>query len=168
MTSADVLVDGYDRIQGSVHEAVRGLEPEQLEFRLDPQANTIAWLTWHLSRVQDDHLAGAAGTEQAWLAEGWRDRFELPFDAADIGYGHSSDQVAQVRAPASLLLGYQDAVHERTVRYVRTLTDADLDEVIDADWTPPVTRGVRLVSVLADGLQHAGQAAFIRGVLERR
>ncbi|WP_243788498.1 mycothiol transferase [Saccharopolyspora gloriosae] len=167
MTSTDVLVDGYDRIREAVHDATRKLSDDQLAFRVDAQANSIAWLVWHLTRVQDDHLAGAAGSEQVWFTEGWRDRFELPFDDLDIGYGHSSDQVAQVRADAELLLGYHDSVHEQTVSYLGGLTDADLDEVIDADWTPPVTRGVRLVSVLADGLQHAGQASFVRGVVER-
>ncbi|MCX2734483.1 DUF664 domain-containing protein [Saccharopolyspora sp. NFXS83] len=168
MTSADVLVDGYDRIREAVHDATRKLSEDDLALRLDPQANSIAWLIWHLTRVQDDHLAGAAGTEQVWFTQGWRDRFDLPFDDLDIGYGHSSEQVAQVRAEAELLLGYHDSVHEQTVTYVARLSDTDLDEIIDPDWTPPVTRGVRLVSVLADGLQHAGQAAFIRGIAERR
>ena len=163
MSGADVLVDGYDRIKEVVHDATRGLDEEALVLRVDPAANSIAWLVWHLTRVQDDHLAGAAGTEQVWLAEEWRDRFALPFDDLDIGYGHSSEQVAQVRAGTELLLGYHDAVHERSTAYVSGLSDAELREIIDANWSPPVTRGVRLVSVLADGLQHAGQAALLRG-----
>jgi hypothetical protein len=40
--------------------------------------------------------------------------------------------------------------------------------VVDRRWTPPVTLGVRLVSVLCDDLQHAGQAAFVRGAVRRR
>ena len=168
MTSADVLIDGYDRIRDAVLEAVEGLTEQDLAFRVDAQANSIAWLVWHLTRVQDDHLAGVSGTDQVWLARGFRERFGLPFDEADIGYGHSSDQVAAVRAPANLLTEYHDAVHRQTTDSVRKLTDEDLDEVIDRGWTPPVTRGVRLVSVLADGLQHAGQAAFVRGIVERR
>ena len=35
-------------------------------------------------------------------------------------------------------------------------------------WDPPVTLGVQLVSVIADDLQHAGQAPFVRGILQRR
>ena len=168
MTSADVLVDGYDRIREAVHGAVGRLNREDFAHRVDPQANSIAWLVWHLTRVQDDHLADASGTEQVWLAQGYAEKFGLPFDRLDIGYGHSSDQVAEVRASGRLLLEYHDAVHERTVRSVRGFTDADLDEVIDDSWDPPVTRGVRLVSVLADGLQHAGQAAFVQGIIKRR
>ena len=47
------------------------------------------------------------------------------------------------------------------------LTDADLPRVVDERWDPPVTLGVRLVSVISDCLQHAGQAAFVRGILLR-
>jgi hypothetical protein len=121
---------------------------------------------WHLTRIQDDHVADVAGTEQVWTSAGWADRFGLPFEPADTGYGHGAEQVAAVRVPsADLLTGYHDAVHERTVAYARTLVDADLDRVVDHRWDPPVTLGARLVSVLADDLQHAGQAAYVRGLL---
>lgn len=168
MTSADVLIDAYERVREQVHSAVRGLDREQLAHRLDPDANSIAWLVWHLTRVQDDHIADAAGSAQVWTADGWAEKFDLPLDRFDTGFGHTSDQVAAVRASANLLTGYQDAVHDRTAAYVTGLTDADLDEVIDDSWDPPVTLGVRLVSVIGDGMQHAGQAAFVRGVLKRQ
>ena len=108
-----------------------------------------------------------AGTEQAWTADGWAERFGLPFPAGSTGYGHGSDEVAAVRADADLLLGYYDAVHTRTLSYLDTLADADLDRVVDDRWDPPVTLGVRLVSVADDDIQHAGQAAFIRGIVGR-
>ena len=75
---------------------------------------------------------------------------------------------AQLRAAPDLLLGYFEAVHQRTLSYVRGLSDGDLTRVVDTSWDPPVTLAVRLVSVLSDDLQHAGQAAFLRGILKRR
>ena len=166
MTSADILADAFGRVQDTVHEAVQGLTSSQLAARLDSDANSIAWLIWHLARVQDDHLADAFGVPQVWTEYG--KRFELPFGPEEIGYGHSSEQVAQVTvASADLLTGYHDAVHEQTLRLVCGLTDADLTRVVDEAWDPPVTLGVRLVSVISDCLQHAGQAAFIRGILLR-
>jgi uncharacterized damage-inducible protein DinB len=106
---------------------------------------------------------------QVWASGGWADRFTLPFDRSATGYGHGSDDVAAVRVPSgALLTGYHDAVHARTIRYVERLTEADLDRVVDERWDPPVTLGVRLVSVISDDLQHAGQAALVRGVLPRR
>ncbi len=169
MTGAELLVDAFGRIRAVVHQVVEGLTPEQLTFRIDRQANSIAWLVWHLTRIQDDHLADAAQAEQVWISRGWVERFGLPFHPRATGYGHSAEEVAAVRvASGDLLVGYHDAVHEQTTRYVARLTDAELARIVDRSWDPPVTLGVRLVSVLADDLQHAGQAALVRGVVERR
>ena len=161
----EVLIGGYDRIQEVVHAAVDGLDAERLAARPGPAANSIAWLVWHLTRVQDDHVAGVAGTQQVWTARGWARRFGLPFDDDATGYGQSSAEVGQVEATADLLTGYHDAVHQATLDYLRTVTEDDLDRVVDDAWDPPVTLAVRLVSVLSDDLQHAGQAAYARGLL---
>ncbi|MEV6392420.1 mycothiol transferase [Nocardia xishanensis] len=167
MTSAQLLTDGYERVREVVHEAVDGLGEDALTFRIDPGANTVAWLIWHLTRVQDDHLADVAGTEQVWTAQDWYGRFGLPLDESATGYGDGPDDVAVIRAPAELLTGYYDAVHDQTLAFVRDLSDEDLAKVVDVRWDPPVTLGVRLVSVISDDLQHAGQAAFLRGVFDR-
>jgi hypothetical protein len=165
----DVLVDAFGRARGDAARAVDGLSADELSWRADSDANPIAWLVWHLTRVQDDHVADLAGTEQVWTADGWARRFDLPLEDSSIGYGHTSEQVAAVRVDdPALLTGYLDAVHERTVAYLRTLRGEDLDEVIDERWDPPVTRGVRLVSVVDDDIQHAGQAAYLAGLVQRR
>ncbi|WP_413451215.1 DUF664 domain-containing protein [Georgenia phoenicis] len=164
--ATDLLLDAYSRVQEAVHRAGEGLTAEVLAERLDPEANSIGWLLWHLTRVQDDHVADVAGREELWTAEGWEGRFDLP--VTGIGYGHSAEEVGQVRGfGPELVLAYYDAVHERTLEFIRGLRDEDLDRVVDESWDPPVTLGVRLVSVVDDCLEHAGQAAFVRGVLER-
>lgn len=165
--AADLLIDALGRVKESVHAAVEGLDEKQVKHRLDPQANSIGWLVWHLTRVQDDHLAEVAGTAQLWTSQRWAQRFGLPFDDAAIGYGHSSVEVAAVHAPVDLLLAYHDAVHQSSVAWLQTVEDVDLSRVVDERWDPPVTLAVRLVSVVDDCVQHAGQAAFVRGVVER-
>ncbi|MGW0391303.1 mycothiol transferase [Streptomyces sp. NPDC003042] len=169
MKATALLTDGFGRIQEVVHEVVEGLPAEELNARLDPAANSIAWLVWHLTRVQDGHVAEASESAEVWLDQEWHDRFALRLPAEATGYGHTAKQAGAVRVDSGeLLLGYFDAVHEQTLRFVRGLGAADLDRVVDESWDPPVTLGVRLVSVLADDLQHAGQAAYVRGVLQRR
>jgi hypothetical protein len=169
MRSADLLLDAFERIGQLGHSVVDGLAPDQLTTRLEGRANPIAWLVWHLARVQDDHVADVAGTEQVWTSKGWRERFDLPLDPSDTGYGHSPREVALVQvSDGALLTGYLDDVVERTRAFVRDLSDADLDRVVDEGWDPPVTLGVRLVSVVGDDLQHLGQAALVRGALEAR
>jgi uncharacterized damage-inducible protein DinB len=165
MTGADLLVDAFGRVHESVREVVGGLTPEQLVFRVDDRANSIGWLVWHLARVEDDHLADVIGSEQVWHSQGWAERFALPFDVSATGFGHTPDEVAEVRPDSpDLLTGYYDAVHERTIGYVSALTDESFDRIVDEAWDPPVTLGVRLVSVVNDATQHVGQAAYVRGL----
>lgn len=171
MSSAELLTDAFGRIRETVGAVVPGLTPAQLAERLDADANPISWLIWHLSRVQDDHIAAAFGVEQVWTDGGWAARFGLAADSVEIGYGHTSGRVAEVAAKISaageLLVEYHEAVYEQTIAQVSAITDADLSRVVDKSWTPPVTLAVRLVSVVNDATQHVGQAAFIRGVLRR-
>ena len=103
MTPAELLTDGFGRIFEGGRDVVDGLGEDQLTWRPGPDANPIAWLVWHLTRVQDDHVAEVAGLEQVWTAQGFHDRFALPLEPGDTGFGHTSEQVAQVRAPAELL-----------------------------------------------------------------
>jgi len=162
----DLLLYAYGQVSETLTRAVEGLGPDDLDRRPEPDANPIGWLVWHLLRVQDDHVADVADTEQVWTTEGWADRFGLPVEDAATGYGMSGEEVSAVRVPsAELLLGYSEAVHARTARFLRGLSDEDLDRVVDTSWDPPVTLGVRLVSVLSDDFQHIGQAAYVRGLL---
>ena len=167
MHAKDILIDGYTRIQEEVHAAVGGLDPDDLNARPTADTNSIAWLVWHLTRVQDDHIADAFGLDQVWLTQDWEKRFGLDLARRDTGYGHSPAKVAKVRVDsADLLTGYYDAVHEQSLGVLRELSAEDLERIVDERWDPPVTLGVRLVSVLSDDLQHVGQAAYVRGLLQ--
>ncbi|WP_435079078.1 mycothiol transferase [Clavibacter michiganensis] len=170
MTPAtDLLVDAYGRIAEIVRDAVDGLDADDLAFRPDPEANPIGWLVWHLARVQDAQVADVAGQDQTWTTGGWAARFALPFEESATGYGQSPEDVAALEGvTAELLVGYLDAVQSATLAYLAGLDDAELARVVDEDWTPPVTLGARLVSVLSDDLQHAGQASYLAGLLARR
>jgi uncharacterized damage-inducible protein DinB len=165
MTPIAVLADGFGRVAEDLPGLLDGLSPDQLAHRIAPEANSIGWLVWHLLRVQDDHVADVAGTEQVWTAQGFAERFALPFAVGATGYGQSSDEVGQVRVSADLLSAYAAAVHAATTAFLDTLDAEDLDRVVDTRWTPPVTLGVRLVSVINDDTQHLGQAAYLRGLL---
>jgi hypothetical protein len=165
MTPAELLSDAFQRIVDGGTAVVDGLDGDQLTHRPGPDANSIAWLVWHLARVQDDHVAEVAGLEQVWTAQGFATRFALPFAAGDTGYGHSGADVAKVRADADLLAAYLRAVHAQTLGYLETLGPDGLDRVVDRRWDPPVTLGVRLVSVVNDDSQHVGQASYLRGLL---
>jgi hypothetical protein len=163
--ATQLLDDAFGRIGEGVVSVVDGLSPDDLALRVAPDANPIGWLVWHLLRVQDDHVADAAGTEQVWTADGWADRFDLPFDPTATGYGQSADEVGSLTTTSELLVGYAEAVTVATRAWLTDLADDDLDRVVDDSWDPPVTLGVRLVSVIGDDLKHLGQAEYLAGLL---
>ncbi|XAS62742.1 DUF664 domain-containing protein [Micrococcaceae bacterium Sec5.8] len=164
MKSKELLLDAFGRIREAVAATLDGVDGDALLRRPAGNGNSVAWLVWHLSRVEDAQLAGASGLEQVWTAQGFVGRFDLPLPEGDTGYGHSSEKVDAVKVPAELLLEYYDAVHRQSVAFLQSLGDEDMDRVIDTRWNPPVTLAVRLVSTIADCLQHAGQAAYAKGL----
>ncbi|HTJ38220.1 MAG TPA: DinB family protein [Dactylosporangium sp.] len=163
----ELLVEGYGRLPDLVRGAVEGLTAEQLHWAPRPGANSIGWLVWHLTRVQDDHVTELLdGAEQLWVTGAYAKRYGLEAHASDTGYGHTPAQVAAVRPESpEALLEYFDDVYARTRTFIARLKPADLNRIVDERWDPPVTLGVRLVSVLDDDTQHVGQAAYVRGIL---
>jgi hypothetical protein len=161
-----LLVDAFGRVRERVIDLTDRLTDDIATYRPDPEANSIAWLIWHLSRIQDDHVADLARVEQVWAE--WRERFGLPFSKWATGYGQGPKEVAAVRTSGDLLGGYHEAVHDLTLRYLDGITAEELDRIVDTRWDPPVTAAVRLVSVVGDTMQHLGQAAYVRGLAERR
>ncbi len=165
----DIVMDAFARVREAVPRVVDGLTTEELLWRPDPGSNSAAWLLWHLSRIQDDHISELADEEQVWFEQGWVGRFDLPYDPEAVGFGQSAADVAAFRlADPQLLVGYQEAVYNVTAGVVRTLSVEDLHRVVDDRWDPPVTAAVRIVSVIGDITQHLGQAAYVRGLVERR
>ncbi len=168
MKTSDVLTDAFSRIRQLVERSVAGLDVDALVYRPEAAANSIGWLVWHLTRIQDDHVAEIAGRDQTWVTDGWAGRFDMTSDLLDTGYGHTSEQVAAVKPQGfELLAGYHTAVSNRTIEYLAAVDADELDRIIDRSYDPPVSVGVRLVSVISDNLQHAGQALYVRGILER-
>lgn len=165
MTPAtEVLADAFNRIRADVDTVLEGLDPAALTHRITPEANTIGWLVWHLLRVQDDHVADLVGADQVAVTRDWNRRFDLPFADDATGYGHTPDDVAAVQLSSEVLAGYSHDVHQATLRFLDGLDESDLDRVVDDTWDPPVTLGVRLVSVIGDDLKHLGQAEYLKGL----
>ena len=166
MESKAVLLEVYGRIPPLVREVLDGLPDDALIARPGPKANSIAWLVWHLTRVQDHHMSDIMKTDQLWVGGDWAERVGLGADPNNTGYGHDEHDVASIRpVDSSVLEAYLDAVQARTVAMLERVTPGDLERVVDRRWDPPVTMGVRLVSIADDSLQHVGQAAYVRGLL---
>ena len=167
MDVAAVYLELFGRIPPLVRTAVDGLDPDALRQAPRPGTNPVGWLVWHLTRVQDHHVSELLGVPQVWMEGDWPQRFELAADPWNLGFAHKPEDVAAVRPEsAQALVEYHDAVYARTEPMLAGLTQASLGEVVDENWDPPVTRGVRLISVADDSLQHAGQALYVRGLVQ--
>ena len=169
MELRELLIDLFERITEHVHEAVFGLEPEHLTTPPEPGANPIGWQVWHLTRVQDHHISEILGQDQVWVSGGWAARFGVAADPDNTGYNHEWKEVMAIRPEsADALVEYYEAVAARTRELLERTSTKDLDRIVDERWDPPVTLGVRLVSIADDDIQHAGQAIYTRGILDRR
>ena len=167
MDVAALMLELYSRIPSLARSAVEGVTLAQLLQPPAPGANPIAWLIWHSARVQDHHVSELIDADQIWVQGDWARLFGLDPDPSNTGYGHCADDVAAVRpAQPTALLDYLDTVDSRTRAMLQTLTPDELDRIVDTRWDPPVTLGVRLVSIAEDSLQHVGQAAYVRGLLQ--
>ena len=165
MNVAALLLELYGRIPPLVRETVDGLDVDQLAEPPSPGANSIGWLVWHLTRVQDHHVSEIIDASQVWIEGNWAGHFGLTPDPSNIGYGHTEAEVLAVRPDRpEVLLDYLDVVDQRTRSFLEKIVPADLDRIVDRRWDPPVTLGVRLISIADDSLQHVGQAAYIRGL----
>ena len=169
MKTHDILRDAASRPGIEAAVAVEGLSAEALNAHPGGHPNSIAWLLWHAGRQMDMQLSALSGQPQVWETQGFRERFDLGElgELGDtMGYGHTAEQARSIVVEDSaLLVEYLVATGEALAAYGQTLSEADLSEVIDRSWTPPVTRGVRLVSMIDDAVQRVGQAAYAAGIL---
>ena len=169
MEAAALVVDALGRVRQMVRGALEDLAPEELLASPKPH---MAWLVWHLSRVQDANFSGLMDRPQLWIADGWHARFNMPPDPRDYGSGHRQTQ-EQVEAftitDKSLLLDYLDAVFARSKAYLSTVTNDDLNRILnEPQYQPLPTLGIRLASVINCNTRHAGQIEYLRGLIKHQ
>lgn len=167
-TAIDVLLESFGRIPDLLHDVVDDLDADTLIRQpvVDGHPNnSIGWIVWHIGRMADAQIADITDSPEVH-AGGWAERLGVPYPPTTHGYGQSAADVARftVTSPA-VLTDYYDAVHARIVEVLQGLGPQDLERVVDERWDPPVTALVRLVSVVDDAAQHAGQAAYVKGLL---
>jgi len=161
----ELLTDIFERNSQAVGRTLDGLNQEELNRLPKPDCNSIGWLVWHLTRGQDGAIADLAGEEQLWIKEQWHAKYDRSANAADTGFGNSPEDVAAFKSPdAKTAMDYHQAVVARTKKYVGQLSESDLGRELKNPVFPTV--GVRLVGCISDNLQHAGQAAYVRGLLQ--
>ena len=166
MESGKILSIEFGGISRSLGMAIEGLTVEDLNWQPKSDSNSIGWLTWHLTRWQDVQVASFLKSEQVWIKDGWYKKFGRLSDANDHGTGDKPEDLAKFNSPdAAILLGYHQAVLAQTKNFLLTLSPSDLDKVVEGtSYQLPPTVGMIIIGVLSDGMQYAGQAAYVRGL----
>lgn len=162
MESGEFITGLFERIVQVLETALEGLNEEEINRQPDPACNSIGWLVWHLTRVQDMFISRLTDKEQVWITGKWYEKFGREANPRDAGYGHTPEDLAGFKAPdVKTLMDYHQATLEKTRQYTGKLTGEELSREIDDPRTPVVA--ARLTAFISDNLQHAGQAAYLRG-----
>ncbi len=164
-----LIIDIFMRISQDLEQVLDGLTVDDLNQRPRPDCNSIGWLAWHLTRSHDRNISELMEQEQLWIRDKWHAKFNRAPDPAETGFGYSSEDVSTFRSQdGKTLLEYHHAVLELAKRYISgTLSETELKrESASPTFGNVATVRRRLVGVVNDGLQHVGQAAYVRGLLK--
>ncbi len=140
----------YDFWLGGVWEMV----PDDLmRQRPHPQVNSIAWILWHLTRVEDAGLNRFVVDGSQVLDDGsWMEKMNLPIrhNGGDMNFAEVDDLSQRINLQA--LQEYSKAVQLRTREIVSQLTYDSLDSVMEEDYLRVILFDEGLASPRSAGL----------------
>lgn len=134
------------------------MPPDLMRQRPHPRLNSIAWIFWHMTRVEDAGLNRfVTDGVQVLDEEPWMERMNLPWrhNGGEMTFAEV-DELSQ-RVDLTALHAYSRAVQARTRRIVPQLTLDDLSPQMEQE---------RLRQILVDeGLALRGAEAYIQNYL---
>jgi uncharacterized damage-inducible protein DinB len=164
-TFKEAIRIGLDEYLDGLRRAIEGLTPAEARWQPTVHTNHIAWLVWHMARVEDRLVSQyLRGTTEVWTAEGWADRFKMSPES------HGGGQTMEdVRAMPDILLtdlmAYFEAVRAVTHQYLDPATDADFSREYRHPRRGLVTGTWIMVHLIVEESQHTGQVGLIRGMM---
>ena len=160
----EALRSGLEEYLERLQIGIEGLTPAEARWQPTMDTNHIAWLVWHMARVEDSWVSRLlGGTHQVWTTGGWADQFGM--DSESTGSGHTSDDVrAMPEVPLGDLMAYFEAVRSVTRQYLDQATEADLLRTYQNRGND--RSGTWIVGhIIVEESQHTGQVALIRGMM---
>jgi uncharacterized damage-inducible protein DinB len=161
----EAVRSGLEEYLQGLRSVLEGLTSPEARWQPTLHTNHIAWLVWHMARVEDAWVnRRLRGTTEVWVAEGWADRFGMDHDS--VGAGQTIEEIrAMPDIPLTDLMTYFDAVRTITRQYLDQVTDEELWREYQHPRRGSVT-GVWIVGhLLVEESQHTGQVALIRGMM---
>ncbi len=171
MNTSALLLLQYQTMQRHFNSIFQDLNDEQMNWKPEGDANTISFLLWHVLRAWDSYYSMLFNSPELYEAEGWPKKFGFDvtgkgYDGTAMGTGFSTEDVAIVNAKPEVLAAYFDALLSVLNGYLKTATDEALGQEFIVPWWPnPSTVAGVLSHVLTHGMEHIGQALYVRGML---
>jgi len=163
-TFKEAIQSGLEEYLQELKRVIEGLTSAEIRWQPTLHTNHIAWLVWHMARVEDVWVSRLRRRPAVWQADGWADRFHM--DPTSSGAGQTMEDVrAMPEIPLADLMAYFDAVRAVTRDYLDQATDADLSQ----EYPHPrlgLRTGIWIVGhLLVEESQHVGQVALLRGMM---
>ncbi|WP_163654843.1 DinB family protein [Listeria sp. PSOL-1] len=163
MKFTQLSIDTLARAKERFEESLNQMSVAESNTMPAPLIKSVTWLIWHTARELDYQISDLNKSQPLWLSQGWKEKFglDLPDDTED--WHHTPQEAAKVIvSDKAILLDYLNASIDFTTSFLNTLEEESLDEIIDANWDPVVTRATRIVSIIDDAVMHSGQAVYTR------
>jgi hypothetical protein len=163
MQLARALVKSLEQSHGYLIKALDGLTQEEAAWAPAAESNSIAFILWHVTRIEDYFIVRVIQREtELYESEGWREKLGTP--AKETGYEYTLEQLRAWPVPKlELIRGYADSVRKRTLDLLNNITPERLDELARHDRSPD-TIGDILGRITTEIALHTGQIAYIRGL----
>lgn len=156
--SRDTLLRAQERLEETLDQMTVA-EANQMPH---PLIKSVTWLMWHTARELDLQISQLKNSESLWQNK-WSARFALDLPDDTEEWHHTPEEAAKVVvSDKSILSAYLEASISLAEEYLLNLDESSLQDVVDDSWEVPVTRQVRLVSIIDDAVMHSGQAVYTR------
>ncbi|MBI4303325.1 MAG: DinB family protein [Chloroflexi bacterium] len=163
MTVVEFIQRSINELNNTIIDDVKELTPAQLQWKPAPRANPIGFIFWHFMRSQDVFIAGLRGKPSVWESEKWFEK--LGMDATAQGTGFQEPDVSKVALlPLSETMAYAGRVALSTEDYLRSLTDARLEDITDPARPRRTTAIVLRSFIIAHGWWHIGEIRYVKGM----
>ena len=163
MDAKEFALEALERARAVTMIAIDGLTPEHFHWRPNPTANSIAFLLWHISRVEDRFTSDLRNMEEIWLTEEWHKKFAVAISENGIGWG--PEQIQDFRPAIELVVSYLQRVRNISLETISRLNISQFKEQLTPS-RPDFTVANTLQTIVYHENHHQGAIGYIRGLIE--
>lgn len=167
-----VLLDAFQLAHRNLRAAVLDLTPEQLVWRPQEGANSVAFYLWHVPRTTDFYINRRLRSEpELWSRDNWRARIPIEAEGQGtrglgIGSGFTDQQVGAMPAlPPSQYLAYLDVVAAQVEAWLTTLAPEELLEEREREGFQKAQVLRVVLAALGHSHSHTGEIGYVKGLM---